>query len=47
MDRQHWTEKDPDRLSHMLGTDLRDTVPPQLYALIAAVVARLEKEDER
>lgn len=35
-------EKDPGKAQHMIKTDIRDSVPPQLYALMAAVVNAAE-----
>lgn len=37
-------ERNPDRLMHMLGTDLRDTIPPQLFALVARVLREVKDE---
>lgn len=39
-------ERDPERLSYMLSTDLRDTLPPQIFALIADVAYELQKQLE-
>ncbi len=39
-------ERDPGRLKHMLSTDIRDTIPPEIYALIAAVASEVEKNVE-
>lgn len=35
-------EQKPERAKHMLKTDLRDAIPPQLYALIAQIGSALE-----
>lgn len=44
-------EKNPKNLKHMIGNDLRETVPPQLYTVIAGLtemIKALERdEDER
>ena len=44
-------ESDPKTLRHMIGNDLRETVPPQLYTVIAGLtemIKTLERdEDER
>lgn len=39
-------ERDPEKLSYMLSTDLRDTLPPQIFALIADVANELKKSLE-
>ena len=40
-------EEDPSKLKHMIKNDLRDNIPPQIYALIGLIsstVEKLEKE---
>ncbi|GAU75470.1 hypothetical protein F3D3_0061 [Fusibacter sp. 3D3] len=40
-------EEDPGKLKHMIKNDLRDNIPPQIYALIGLIsstVEKLEKE---
>ncbi|MBF4695223.1 hypothetical protein [Fusibacter ferrireducens] len=40
-------EEDPSKLKHMIKNDLRDNMPPQIYALIGLIsstVEKLEKE---
>lgn len=37
-------EQDPDKLMHMLGTDLRESIPPQLFALVARVMREVRDE---
>lgn len=39
-------EQDPKRLKHMINTDLRDSIPPQVYAVIGAIAAAIKKEAE-
>lgn len=39
-------EQDPEKLSYMLSTDLRDSLPPQIFALIADVANELKKSLE-
>lgn len=39
-------EQDPERLRYMLSTDLRDSLPPQIFALIADVANELKKSLE-
>lgn len=45
--REKDVEQNPDIMQHMLSTDLRDSLPPQVYALIAAVAAELKKSLEQ
>ncbi len=39
-------EQNPSRLKHMLSTDVRDTIPPEIYALIASVAVKIEENLE-
>lgn len=39
-------ESDPKRAKHMIKNDLRDAIPPQLYALIAAITSAIESTTE-
>ncbi len=36
-------ERDPEKLKHMLTTDIRDSIPPQVYALVGIVAARIKR----
>ncbi|GAB6107898.1 EscU/YscU/HrcU family type III secretion system export apparatus switch protein [Fusibacter bizertensis] len=45
-------QENPEQTKHMLKTDLRDAIPPQLYAVIAQIGAAVEsvsktQEDHR
>ena len=35
-------EEDPQKAKHMIKNDLRDAIPPQLYALISQITAAIE-----
>lgn len=37
-------EQDLDRLKHMISTDIRDSLPPQIYGLISAVAAAVTEQ---
>jgi len=37
-------EENPEKAQHMIKNDLRDAIPPQLYALIAKIADVLESE---
>lgn len=39
-------ESDPDKLKHMLFTDIRDSLPPQVFALIGMVADKLKSNLE-
>lgn len=39
-------ESDPMKAKHMIKNDLRDAIPPQLYALIAAITSVIESTTE-
>lgn len=39
-------EQNPERLKHMLSTDIRDTLPPQIFALISAVAEEVRRNLE-
>ena len=41
-DNEVTIEQKPAQVKHMLKTDLRDAIPPQLYALIAQIGAAVE-----
>lgn len=40
--RQIPVEQDEDKAKHMIKTDLRDALPPQLYALISKITTVIE-----
>lgn len=39
-------EQDVEKLKHMLSTDMRDSIPPQIYELIAVVADRIRQNLE-
>lgn len=39
-------ESDPKKAKHMIKNDLRDAIPPQLYALISAITSAIESTTE-
>ena len=39
-------EPTPEKAKHMIKNDLRDAIPPQLYALIAQVTSAIESAAE-
>ncbi len=40
-------EEDPQKLKHMIKTDLRDNLPAQLYALIGAITSKVEAVEKK
>ena len=39
-------EPDPNKAKHMIKNDLRDAIPPQLYALISKITSAIESTTE-
>lgn len=39
-------EPKPEKAKHMIKNDLRDAIPPQLFALIAKITAAIESTSE-
>ncbi len=39
-------EPDPTKAKHMIKNDLRDAIPPQLYAVISAITSVIESTTE-
>jgi len=40
-------EPTPEKAKHMIKNDLRDSIPPQLFALIAKVTSAIESTSEK